>query len=226
VKRGVLVVVVLFVVCFSYSVYAIEPASSDDASSPAKNKFSIGVNDLPWDATKISLRWWKNESRGHEFSVGYFKTEIGNNESRTDYGSNGDGQVVDVRVTEIRYDWLRRKKSSLVDNLYLTGGVGLATAFSAHSDEMKTVYDTLEDNRKFKYLDLSFYTRFPIGLEHFFLKQYPNISYSLEADFYAGFGYNYKDLKYEGFHQLENKTSTGRVIFGVEPRFYFRFYLR
>ena len=49
-KRRVLVVIVLFILCSSYSSYGEETAQSKEPISPIKNKFSIGVNDLPWDA--------------------------------------------------------------------------------------------------------------------------------------------------------------------------------
>ena len=225
-KRRVLVLVAVVIFFLSFSVQAQEIAPSSKLNSPSSNRFSIGVNDLPWDATKISLRWWKSENRGHELSLGYFRAEIGDKEYASDYATR-DGDLVDVSVTEIRYDWLRRKKSPLLDELYITGGIGFAVDFSVRSDESRSFYDydTIELRDEYKFASTSFYARFPIGFEHFFLKKYPNISYSLEADFYAGVGYDYASSRHEGLSLVKSDTKAGEISLGVIPRFYFRFYL-
>jgi hypothetical protein len=226
-KKRVLAVLIVFILCLCFPTHGGEPAQSKKPASSIKNRFSIGVNDLPWDASKVSLRWWKSENRGHELSLGYFRAEIGDKEFTSDYATR-DGDLVDVSVTEIRYDWLRRKKSPLLDELYITGGIGFAVDFSVRSDESRSVYDydTVEFRDEYKFTSTSFYARFPIGFEHFFLKKYTNISYSLEADFYAGVGYDYASSKHEGLSLVKSETKAGEISLGVTPRFYFRFYLR
>ncbi|MCJ7507597.1 MAG: hypothetical protein MUO85_02550 [candidate division Zixibacteria bacterium] len=224
-KRRVLALVAVVIFFLSLSAQAQEIAPSSKLNSPSSNRFSIGVNDLPWDATKISLRWWKNENRGHELSLGYFRAEIGDREYTSDYATHNE-DLVEVRVTEIRCDWLRRKKSPLLDELYITGGIGFAVDFSVRSDEIRDVYDTVEFRGEYKFMRTSFYARFPIGFEHFFLKKYTNISYSLEADFYAGVGYDYASSKHEGLSLVKSETKAGEISLGVTPRFYFRFYLK
>ncbi len=189
IKKRVLLLSFLLTFCLAYSVYGEE-------ISPFKNKFSIGINDLPWNASTISFRWWKNKDRGSELSIGRFSGKI---------EKENDELNLVADISEIRYDWLRRKKCTLLENSYTTRGIGIASTFrgSFHGESRK--------------VDFSFYIRFPIGFEHFFLKRYPNISYSLQADFYSGLGYE---------HSAPYNVNVAHLYLGVAPRFFFRFYFR
>ena len=77
-KKRILAITILFVVCLSYSIYGQETASPDEISSISSitNKYAIGINDLPWEASRVSFKWWKDENRGRELSVGDLRGNI------------------------------------------------------------------------------------------------------------------------------------------------------
>jgi hypothetical protein len=108
--------------CLSYAIFCKEVITSFEETSATtiRNKFSIGVDKLPWDASKISLRWWKSENRGNEFSVGYLKGNV-----RKKYYE--DKLDVELSISEVGYYWLSRKKFNHLERFYITRGIGISS---------------------------------------------------------------------------------------------------
>jgi hypothetical protein len=75
--KKIVVLSVLLVICISYPAYA-ESIGVLSEDFLADNDFSIGVNNLPWQSSRVSLRWWNQEDSGKEFSIGYVGSNIDN----------------------------------------------------------------------------------------------------------------------------------------------------
>ena len=211
-KKGVLVMSILFLVCFSYSIYGQEATSSDEGISISANKCAIGINDLPWRASTVSFKWWKDEHRGRELSVGGLRGNISRND---------EDMRIDARISSIRYDWLRRKEFTQLKGAYITRGVGITVGFGGQLSETDRDEAYQRENRQ-GYLSSSIHI--PVGIEHFFLRRYPKISYSLQVDFYGELGYKYLYAKYGTSPKRESHR--GSVSLGVSPQFYLWFYLK
>lgn len=190
--------VLLIVTCiFSF------PAAGEEAYE--KNRFSIGIDDVPWSISQVSLRWWRGEKKGSEFTIGYF------NATHAEYDFSDDGSF---SVGLLRFDTLRRKKSTKLRGLYYTRGFGISVGFNG---EFLSKYNDFERI----YANTTLYL--PIGFEHFFIPKYPKLSYSLQADIYSRLSCYYQ--KYTSAGQSV-ETTEWQVRVGLKIEFFLRLYLK
>ena len=198
---------IIFFTSFSLGQESEVNKNTIDSNQSEKYKFSIGIDNLPWDISKISFRWWKNRKKGNELSIGYF------NEGSTDLNNS---QILKLNFGEIRCDWIRRYRFPHFKGFYITRGVGFALG-------LKGNFSFKKSNEKPERIDSYFSVYFPIGIEHFFLKKYPRLSYSLQADFYGKINYyhledTYSDRKFE--------MTIWTLKLGVKIQFFLRLYLK
>jgi hypothetical protein len=74
-KKVALFLSVLLVICIGCPARA-ENVGVLNEDFLANNDFSIGVSNLPWQTSRISLRWWNQENSGREFSIGFAVVKI------------------------------------------------------------------------------------------------------------------------------------------------------
>jgi hypothetical protein len=173
-----------------------------------KNRFSLGLNNLPWNASRLSFRWWRNRSSGHEFTISI--------STRADISSP---QSSGIHIRELRYDRLWRKRSRYIRGLYHVGGFGLGGGLDSilrtpDSSSVKNSFDG--------YLQLYI----PLGIEHFFLKSFSRLSYSIQLDFYGRVNYrriNHSDDWKERWGDLD--TDEWSISLGLKLQFFIRLYL-
>ncbi len=174
-----------------------------------KNRFSVGLNNMPWDVSRLSFRWWRNKYKGHEFTIFI--------SSRADIsGGNSSG----IHISEIRYDRLWRKRSRYIRGLYHVSGVGLGAGF----DTLLKTRDTSSIQNSF---DGFLILYVPVGIEHFFLKSFSKLSYSLQVDFYGRVNYrhiNFKDDKKDRFRDAYEEEWA--ISLGMRFQFFIRLYLK
>jgi opacity protein-like surface antigen len=192
--KKILLVIVLTVMVFSFG-------SAEDLENPKdEKKFSIGLDNLPWNSQKIALRWW-NKNHGFELTLGSF-----NEYQKSDWFNSDSNYIFD----EIRLNWLKRKQHSSIPNLYLVKGLGISTGFRWNSSNYNEEYDHFNSH---------LYLMMPIGIEHFPIKSFQNFSYSFSLDPYIGTNYNfYKTNSYKS-HNFD-------FIMGVKMQFFLRLYLK
>ncbi|MBN1621986.1 MAG: hypothetical protein JW871_05285 [Endomicrobiales bacterium] len=118
--------------------------------------------------------------------------------------TEGGGPV----LSKLQYDFLSRYEVG--NNLFVVRGFGVdlsANIFMYETDDDTDPTDA----------DAHFYIRFPFGVEHFFSSKYPNISYSLQGDFYIG-------VQMEATSVPDQAKISPR--FGLNPGIYFRVYYK
>jgi hypothetical protein len=200
-------------------------------SEKKKTCVSIGVNDLPWDATGVSLRWWRESGSGRELNV--TKSNLSGRYRRVerieeDSLESGIEKIREkyISLPVITYYFLNRKALG-AENMYLVKGIGFGLGFSAsHQDSYIPENDITEKDKRYSgTVKISF----PVGVEHFFLEKFPNISYSLNADIHGTFSINYRKemIEYPDSYPIEARTITDWYIspsFGISPAFYLRIY--
>ncbi|OGF48172.1 MAG: hypothetical protein A2452_04165 [Candidatus Firestonebacteria bacterium RIFOXYC2_FULL_39_67] len=196
-KLNIYVAVISMFLCLN-AAFCEEPAVKTDSASAVPfsgGKCSIGVNNLPWLANYIALRGWDKNKSGSELIL---------------YMTNLEYDIVKYDVTAsagFEYTWFDRNKLSGINDAFLYSGLGFGSSFSYE----KTNYS------KYGYIYLHGY--FPVGVEHFFLKEIPNLSYSVEARFYISAGYIYSYYQYSS-----SVSETYALRLAVSPRFYIRWY--
>jgi hypothetical protein len=119
-----LVISVLIMLCLSHPIFCQEVITSfeETSANTIRNKFSIGVDKLPWDRDKIfSLRLWRNNNKGNEFSIGSIQFKK---------GKEDEASIINVNFSNIRYVLLYRKKNNRIEGLFITRGIGLSTSFN------------------------------------------------------------------------------------------------
>lgn len=178
-------------------------------------RFSIGINNLPWKATGVSFRWWHNKHKGNEFFFKQLYAFIGNEE--TTFGSGDTPKIERIagfRMREVRFLFLRRRKSPFSQNLFITYGAGMSAA---------TDYDEKEyTSGTFSRIRLSLLA--PLGFEHFFLKKYPFVSYSIEA-LLCVYG-DYNEVRVENSSGYKNIRRVTTFNMSLSPQFFLRFYIK
>ncbi len=191
---------------------------------------SIGINDLPWDATGVSLRWWRKNGSGRELTINrsYIRYSRGERTEEDSLGIEIEETTREkyINIPEITYSFLNRKAIG-AEGMYLVKGIGIGTGFRISYDN--TYAPESDISREYKYYSGDLTLHFPIGIEHFFLEKYPSISYSLSADIYGTISfYNRKDITaYPDSYPYNIRTVDDRYIqtsFGISPSFYLRAY--
>lgn len=202
-----LTVFLIIVGVLSFTMAAEEPMkdTGTKAKTIEQNKFSFGINNVPWAVSMVSFRWWKSEKKGSEFTIGYF------NNNHADYYFSDD---TSFNIGLLRYDWLRRKKSAHLKGLYYTRGFGMSLGGNAEFRSEPYISDKI----------FGVWTLYlPIGFEHFFLPNYRRLSYSFQADIYSSLSGFYN--KYN-LHGKTTETTDWRVRLGVKLQFFLRLYLK
>jgi hypothetical protein len=183
-----------------------------------QNHFSIGINDLPWEASSASLKWWKNGKTGFQLNVGSITTGYSKTESTYDNESILNGGISNIGVY-----WLRRDALKRINGFFIEKGLGVSTSIFGNlryrtvRSASDTLSDSLADSRI--YVDV----RLPLGFEHFPIRGTNNISYSLDLDFYLGSGYLYRRNVDE--RNTGSRMNNFNFSIGVTPRFYLRWYI-
>ena len=196
--------------------------------------FSIGINDFPWDATGVSFRWWRTNGSGRELILNKDGIKITYGEEE---GTEVDSLEIENRQTRekeiylpgIIYYFLNRKATG-VKGMYLVKGIGIGANFNIrrYDSNSDITGDHIRDI-EYRYFSGGLTIAFPIGIEHFFLEKYPNISYSLSADIYGTISLNYRKdiIIYADYYSPDSSTDNDWYIkpsFGISPAFYLRAY--
>ena len=218
---------------FIPDLFAEEEKGSLVSSDLEKHRtgFSIGINDLPWDATGVSLRWWRENGSGRELNVA--KSNLSGRYRRREQVEE-DSLGMEIEETQektlslpvITYYFLNRKALG-VENMYLVKGIGIGIGFSAsHLDSYSPENEITEKDKRYSG---TIQFSFPVGVEHFFWEKFPNISYSLNADIHGDLSLNYiKQMReYPDSYPIDARTLTDWYItpsFGISPSFYLRVY--
>ncbi len=196
--------------------------------------FSIGINDFPWDATGVSFRWWRTNGSGRELILNKdgIKITYGKEEG-TEVDSleieNRQSREKEIYLPGIIYYFLNRKAIG-VKGMYLVKGIGIGANFNIRRyDSNSDITGDYIRDIEYRYYSGGLTFAFPIGIEHFFLEKYPNISYSLSADIYGTISLNYrKDIRnYADYYSHDISTDNDWYIepsFGISPVFYIRAY--
>jgi hypothetical protein len=182
------------------------PLYAQDDSGMESSDFtkSIGVNNLPWDATGVSFRWWKDDNKGRELIIGSLSSSL---KWRDDLSYSL------FNLSGLQYYLLERKELSSPENIYFTKGIGFGLGFQTTNN-----HDAANPDDQFQ-INAAFLL--PIGIEHFFLNNHQNISYSIEANPSAGLAYSYF------YSHAGNYTRHDMKLFiGVNPKFYIRIYFK
>ena len=192
-------------------------AADHSAESNFTKGFSIGINDIPWDATKVVFRWWRNEYSGIEFEIGDFSLSI------TNSGVGGsDNNYTNINVGRIRFNFLKRRAAGDWSGLYLVYGVGVGVSFAGKWEESDFSYTGCVQKKTIQPKLLLFV---PFGVEHFFWKRFPYLSYSLEADLYFSGTYRYKYRHSESEDIVETQEYGDYFLgMGFDSRFFLRLY--
>ena len=143
---------------------------STSSTNFSKDKFSIGLNSLPWSASGVSLRWWDKNKSGSELIVNV----LGLAYDPRDFSYN-------IGPTEIDYTWFDRNEILGVNNMFLVKGMGFGLDYYIYGDS--------SSRRGHVYLKILF----PFGIEHFFYSGIPNLSYTVDATFYGAIGVDSQD---------------------------------
>lgn len=192
--------------------------------------FSIGINNLPWDATGVSLRWWRKNGSGRELTISRSYISYSRGE-RTEEDSLGieieqTSRDKSINIPDITFYFLNRK-AIRGEGMYLVKGIGIGTGFRIFYDNTYAPESDL--SREYKYYSGDLTLHFPIGIEHFFLEKYSNISYSLSADIYGTISiYNRKQItEYPDYYPYIIRTYDDwdiQTSFGFSPAFHLRVY--
>lgn len=169
-----------------------------------KQTFSVGIDSWPWTVSKISFRGW-NGKRGWEISYGSLRYEE---------GSVFDFNPFSIYIDELRVNWLRRKAFKKVAGMYLVQGLGVAAGFNGN-----VVPETREDV-KHQHFRTRLTLFLPLGFEHFPIKGFPQMSYSLSLDPYIQGQYEYN----KSYDQVLVNRFTLRL--GLKVQFYARIYFK
>jgi hypothetical protein len=192
---------------------------------------SIGIDDLPWDASSVSFRWWRENGSGRELTINtsslfanYGRREI------VEIDSSGteteDMYEKHLTLPDITYYFLNRKALN-PEGMYIVKGIGIGTGFRFYHDENYSIGSGFDAD--YKYYSGNIKIFFPVGIEHFFWEKFPNVSYSMSADIHGGLTFTYKKEKmnYPDDYTVQTREITDWNItpsFGISPAFYFRVY--
>jgi len=129
----------------------------------SQDKFSIGLNNLPWSAYgSVSLRWWDKDKYGSELILNTYSITY----DPISYNYS-------LPSTAISYTWLDRKEISGVENMFFVKGMGVGISYYIYGSSTS------------RSGNISLAALFPVGIEHFFYSAIPNLSYSVEARFFG-----------------------------------------
>lgn len=177
--------------------------------------FSLGVDDFPWNAKDVSLRWWQENGKGKELSIEKFYLTI--NKSGSETITSEESMRTVISFPNITYYLLSRSPSRFSENMYLVRGFGLGLSLdivlreTTFSDIDKLINDIYQGS-------LSFHI--PIGIEHFFWDKYPTLSYSIGFDLYGSIVFRYSS---QNRNDTWQKTKEGTLNFGISsPKFFVR----
>ncbi len=175
--------------------------------------FSLGVDDFPWNACRVSLQWWNKDGIGKELSIDKFYLSINKVEStESEYGRR-----TTISFPGVTYYFLYRDSSSSLNGLYVIRGFGFGLGFETYFSEI-THFNIDHSIDKRYTSSLSVYI--PIGIEHFFWDRFPNLSYSVGFDLYGSFSYSYR---FRDSNDNQQRGREGTLNLGISsPKFFIR----
>lgn len=187
-----------------------------------RDGFSLGVNDFPWNAYEVSMRWWNENGNGKELSIDKFYISIDQSESTESSRSNRTS----ITFPNVKYYFLSRRPSSFSEDIYFMRGFGVGLGFGISLSEIEHVIPSPRERVENNHYWSSFSLYIPIGIEHFFWDKFPNLSYSIGFDLYGSVSLDYRS-QHQIFQEPENdiwqKSKGGSLNFGVSsPKFSIR----
>ncbi|OGS19179.1 MAG: hypothetical protein A3J83_07290 [Elusimicrobia bacterium RIFOXYA2_FULL_40_6] len=198
-------IIVLVFLLFTPAVFAQETASPQIWQ---ENHASIGINSfLLNEPATVNFKKWNDNNKGHQIIIGNEIGQAGNKDLQK-IGTQSD-EAFETQIPSVEYACLKRTEFAKSNTAYVYTGYGLSFAgYYLHLDREDAKIGKISAN-----------LRFPIGIEHFPVKSMPFLSYSVEADFYAGF------LK--TCYDPGNRDDIGILFsFGVTPRFFVNWYFK
>ncbi len=207
------IIILLSITClFVPSIFA---ETNIESITKHRTGFSLGVDDFPWNASEVSLRWWQDNGKGKELAVEKFHLTINKSESETIAPENS--RRTTISFPNITYYFLSRSPSSSFEDIYIIRGFGFGLGLDINLREtVLSATDRLFDDAYQG--SLSFYI--PIGIEHFFWDKFPNLSYSIGFDLYGSI-----ILRYVSHNRYDTwqKAKEGTLNFGISsPKFFIR----
>lgn len=169
------------------------------SSSESSFKYSIGVDNLPWDAFNASIRFWKNNNINNILTIGRSSIAV---------STINDTAYFDNFHVTIRLDRINRQSfdDNQNSNFWKIKGKGI---------EFTSYYRNYSSRSRSSIRDpLSYSINFhlTVGVEHFPFKEIPGISYSVFADIYTGIKFSRETIgNYNNLYSLN---------FGLKPTFY------
>jgi len=206
---------IFFLIIACLFVPSIFAETETESITKHRTGFSLGVDNFPWNASEVSLQWWRDNGKGKELSIERFYLTIDKRESETITSENS--RRTEIIFPNVTYYFLFRSPSSSFEDIYLIKGFGFGlgldislreTVFSATDRLFDDVYQG------------SLYFYIPIGIEHFFWDKFPNLSYSIGFDLYGSV-----ILRYVSHNRNDTwqKTKGGTLNFGISsPKFFVR----
>ncbi|NOZ75863.1 MAG: hypothetical protein GXO90_10925 [FCB group bacterium] len=175
------------------------------SSADSSITYSIGVDNLPWDAFNASLRFWKNHNINTILTVGRGSIAVST--------INDTAYIDNFRIT-VRLDRIRRKAFDGIQNsnFWKINGKGI---------EFVSYYQNYSSRNRSSIVNpLNYAINFHliIGVEHFPFKEIPGISYSVFADIYTGIKYSREANGY-----YDNLYS---INYGLKPTFYIWYHFK
>ncbi|MBC8180041.1 hypothetical protein H8E88_02850 [candidate division KSB1 bacterium] len=177
----------------------------NNSSTDSSFKYSIGVDNTPWDAYNVSIRFWKNQTINNMLTIGRGTTTI---------TTKDDTVYLDNYNVTFRIDRFNRQPFGKNNTLKFWVIIGKGVDFSvSFRDYTHSPGRSASDS---KYYTINFhYIR---GIEHFLFKDIPNISYSIYADFYTGIRFSQPpNAYYKNMYTLS---------FGLKPTFYLWYHFK
>lgn len=196
-----MVLFLLILFCFSAPVF-----SQNMPLDWQKNHSSAGLNiTTDKGPDTVIFRKWNQNNNGRQIVITNTSGFVG---QKTFYPPAAEGvQTFETHMPVVEYVFLKRNK--FLNNDFATIYSGLGLSLSGYWLSNFSVKDG----------DIEIFLRLPVGIEHFFLKSTPTISYSAEADFYIG--------HWKVCHEdAGGDEITTRVGMGVTPRFLVSWYFK
>lgn len=197
------ILISLFV--YGSSLFCDEPTVTADNTSTAhfsSGKTSLGLSNLPWLSSQISIRWWDKNKSGGDLLLS--STYLDYDSVKFDYSS----------ASGFEYIWFDRNRIAGINDAFFYSGMGFGVNYHIE----KITYSN--SNHQNGYINFNGF--FPIGIEHFPIKEMPNLSYSIEAKFKLSLGY-YKDL-YVYTYSSDYAVEKFSFYIYIIPQFYIRWY--
>lgn len=169
-------------------------------------KWSVGVDYVPFGNTpsQVEIVKWKNMEKG-------LRIYLRSLDMRYNAYSNCD-TIIDLPYINVA--WLKRHELKELERGYYYRGLGIGFDGS--------LYITATNNYNYHYqVTVSMDLTIPFGIEYFFVKSIPNLSYSVEIDPKIGINHEYY---YSKTYSTPSSYRTLELNASISPRFFVHWY--